>query len=348
MLQKLNIWLNSVFRNSDINKLLAVCAAVLLFAWCFASEITPLFGGLLGAYLLEGGVQRLEKHGISRTTASSLIVLLTFSVVVVSLALLPLLALQLRGVATDLPNIVDTIVGVMAVISDHLPDDFLPAEEEIRAGTKDAITAAGKTLLDNSLGIAVNVFSLFVYLVLLPLLMFFLLKDKALLLAMIQRYAPSTPIFGELWARMDAQFGSYVRGKFIEAAIIGIASWASFAFFELNYAFSLAALIALAVFVPFIGAIVVTVPVLALAYLQFGTSTEFWWVVGLYAAIQTFDGQVLVPLLFSEVVKLHPVAIFISIIFFGNLWGVWGIFFAIPLASIIKSFILVIDARRSL
>ena len=347
MLQKLNAWLNSVFSNSDINKLLAAGGALLLFVWFFAEEITPLFGGLLAAYFLEGAVLRLEKHGIKRTAAASLIILLTFSVIIVSLGLLPLFALQLRGVANDLPNIVDTLVAAGAAVSAHLPGDLLPAEDEIRAGAGDAVGAVGKFLLDNSLGIAGNVFSLFLYLVLTPLLAFFLLKDKALLLAVIKRYAPSTPIFGELWAGMDAQFGSYIRGKFIEAAFVGVLSGAAFAYWEFNYAFSLAALIGLSVFVPFVGAIAVTFPVVALAFIQFGASPEFWWVVGLYAAIQTFDAQVVVPLLFSEVVKMHPVAIFMAIIFFGNLWGVWGVFFAIPLASIIKSVILVIDARRA-
>ncbi|MGI9298404.1 MAG: AI-2E family transporter [Gammaproteobacteria bacterium] len=347
MLQKLNAWLDSVFRNSDINKLLAVGAALLLFLWFFAGEITPLFGGLLAAYLLEGGVQRLEKRGISRAAAATLTVLLTVSAVAVLLGLLPLFALQLRGVANDLPNIVDSLVAAAAAVDAHLPGELLPEEKQIRADAGDAVASAGKFLLDNSLGIAVNVFSLFLYLVLTPLLVFFLLKDKTLLLAMIQRYSPKTPIFGELWAGMDAQFGSYIRGKFIEAAVIGVLSWAAFSFWDLNYAFSLAALIGLSVFVPFVGAIAVTFPVLALAYIQFGASPEFWWIVGLYTVIQVLDGQVLVPLLFSEVVKLHPVAIFTAIIFFGNLWGLWGVFFAIPLASIIKTIALVIDARRA-
>ena len=347
MLQKLNAWLDSVFQNPDINKLLAVGAAFLLFIWLFADQITPLFAGLLIAYLLEDIVQQVEKRGTSRALAASLVVVMTSSVVILLFGLLPLFALQLRGVVNDLPNIVDTLVSAAAAINHYMPENVFPREDEIRADTSESIATVGKFLLDNSLGIAGNVFSLFLYLVLMPLFVFFLLKDKAILIAIMQHYLPSTPVFGELWEKLDEQFGSYVRGKFIESAIIGILSWGSFAFFDLNYAFTLAALVGLSVFVPFVGAIAVTFPVLALAYIQFGASPEFWWIVGLYTVIQTFDGQVLVPILFSGVVKLHPVAIFAAIIFFGNLWGVWGVFFAIPLASIIKSVVLVIDARRA-
>ena len=347
MLQKLNAWLESVFHNSDVNKLLAVGATAALFLWFFTDEITPLFGGALVAYLLEGEVQRLERHGWSRTAAAGTAVVLAAAVFVVFVSMLPLLALQLRGFAGELPSLLTLAGAAGAALSPYLPAEFVsPTEAELKEALNDFAALTGKFLLDRSFGFAANVFSLFLYLVLLPLLVFFLLKDKAMIMATIRQYAPSSPIFGELWASVDEQFGSYVRGKFIEAGIIGSLSWLAFHFWDLNYAFSLAALIGLSVFVPFVGAIAVTFPVLLVAYAQFGGEPAFFWVVGLYAVIQIFDGQVLVPLLFSEVVKLHPVAIFAAIIFFGGLWGVWGVFFAIPLASLIKSVLLVINARR--
>ncbi len=348
MLQRLNGWLSSVFSNSDINKLLAVLAAVFLFLHFFAGEVAPLFGALLVAYLLEGAVQRLEKRGVSRAAATSLCVLFGATATFISIGLLPLFALQLRGAANDLPGIIGALNSMLEGAGAYLPAGFDSWEKKIAGLANETISAGGEFLLNNLAGIAVNVFSLFLYLVLLPLLVFFLLKDKNSLIRSLSRYVPSTPIFRELWESMDAQFGSYIRGKFIEVAVIGVSSWLAFAFLELNYAFSLACLIGLSVFVPFVGAVAVTIPVVALAYIQFGADATFFWIVGIYALIQTFDGQVLVPLLFSGVVKLHPVAIFAAIIFFGNLWGVWGVFFAIPLASLVKSLLLVIDARRTI
>ena len=61
------------------------------------------------------------------------------------------------------------------------------------------------------------------------------------------------------------------------------------------------------------------------------------YVTGAYAVIQLLDGNVLVPLLFAEVVNLHPVATIASLCVFGGLWGFWGVFFAIPLATLIQA-----------
>ena len=81
------------------------------------------------------------------------------------------------------------------------------------------------------------------------------------------------------------------------------------------------------------------VPVAAVAYLQFGWGGDFALVMVIYGVIQFIDGNILVPLLFSEAVNLHPVAIITAILFFGGVWGFWGIFFAIPLATLLKAVI---------
>ena len=73
------------------------------------------------------------------------------------------------------------------------------------------------------------------------------------------------------------------------------------------------------------------------AYVQFGLGPGFFWALSTYLVIQALDGNVLVPILFSEVVNLHPVAIIVAILFFGGIWGFWGIVFAIPLATVVQA-----------
>ena len=136
---------------------------------------------------------------------------------------------------------------------------------------------------------------------------------------------------------MKAQVSNYVRGKFLEILIVGIVSYLAFAFMDLRYAGLLALLVGLSVVVPYIGAAVVTIPVAAVAFVQWGWSSEFYWLLGIYALIQALDGNVLVPLLFSEAVNLHPIAIIVAVLVFGGLWGFWGVFFAIPLATLLKA-----------
>ena len=80
-----------------------------------------------------------------------------------------------------------------------------------------------------------------------------------------------------------------------------------------------------------------TVPVALVALFQWGLTPDFYWAVAAYLIIQALDGNLLAPLLFSEAVDLHPVAIIVAILFFGGIWGFWGVFFAIPLATVIQA-----------
>ncbi len=115
-----------------------------------------------------------------------------------------------------------------------------------------------------------------------------------------------------------------------------------FLLFGLNYSLLLAVLVGFSVLIPYIGAFVVTIPVVGVALFQFGAGTEFWSCFAVYLIIQALDGNLLVPVLFSEAVNLHPLVIILSVVIFGGLWGFWGVFFAIPLATLIKA---VIHAR---
>jgi putative permease len=143
----------------------------------------------------------------------------------------------------------------------------------------------------------------------------------------------------EVWIDLDSKIASYVRGKFIEVLVVWFTSFIAFTFMGLNYAMLLSLLVGLSVIIPYVGATVVTIPVAMIAFFQWGATSEFWYLIAIYTLIQFLDGNLLVPLLFSEVVNLHPVAIIVAVVFFGSLWGVWGVFFAIPLATLIQAII---------
>ena len=176
--------------------------------------------------------------------------------------------------------------------------------------------------------------------VLIPLMVFFFLKDREQILAWFTSFLPAKrPMLSRIWSEMNLQFANYVRGKVIEIILVGGVSYASFAFLGLNYAALLALLVGLSVIIPYIGATLVTIPVVAVAFFQWGIGPSFYWVLGAYGVIQLLDGNVLVPLLFSEAVNLHPVAIIVAVLFFGGVWGVWGVFFAIPLATLVSAIV---------
>ena len=184
----------------------------------------------------------------------------------------------------------------------------------------------------------VGVITVLVYLVLMPLLVFFFMKDKELILNWFRRLLPQhRGIAGDVWKDMDRQISNYVRGKAWEILIAWAVYYATFHAFGLRYAMLLSLLVGLSVIIPYAGAAMVTVPVLLVAWFEWGWTHQFIWLTIAYFVIHTLDGNVLVPLLFSEVVNLHPVAIIVAILVFGGIWGFWGVFFAIPLATLVQA-----------
>lgn len=145
---------------------------------------------------------------------------------------------------------------------------------------------------------------------------------------MLQFLPSDTSLSLRVWQEVDKQISNYVRGKFVEVFILWAISYLVFWWLGLNYAMLLAVLMGLSVVIPYVGATLVTFPVLGVAYVQWGVGggDQFMYVFIAYSVIQALDGVILVPLLFSEAVNLHPVAIIVAILFFGGLWGFWGVF----------------------
>ena len=145
---------------------------------------------------------------------------------------------------------------------------------------------------------------------------------------------------------MDRQIGNYIRGKIIQISIVAVANSLVFLYFELDYAILLAVIIGISVIIPYIGAVIVTFPLILVGYLQWGFSSTLTYMLASYFIVQALDGNLLVPILFSNAVNLHPVAIIVAILFFGSIWGMWGVFFAIPLATLVRTVLMVWPVAR--
>jgi len=185
-----------------------------------------------------------------------------------------------------------------------------------------------------------SLFSIVIYFILVPLVMFFLLKDQKKILGYMTSWLPKERrMLRNIANEMNEQIANYIRGKVIEMIVVAVFTYIVFAIMGLKYAQLLALLVGLSVLIPYIGAAAVTIPVVVVAFYQYGASSDFWYLVIAYLVVQGVDGNILVPLLFSEAVNLHPLAIILAVLFFGGIWGFWGIFFAIPLATLVKAII---------
>jgi putative permease len=169
-------------------------------------------------------------------------------------------------------------------------------------------------------------------------MVFFLLKDRDPIIAWVRGQLPEErALAAGIWRDVDRKIGAYMRGKTYEIFIVGAFSWVAFTVLRVDYAILLASLSGLSVLVPYVGVVAVGVPVGLVSLVQFGPGAEFAAVLGAYTVIQIIDGNVLAPLLISEAVDIHPIAVVVAILVFGGIWGLWGVFFAIPLATVATS-----------
>lgn len=340
MLELLLQWYRRRFTDPQAIALLAILLATFCILFFFNGLLAPLLVAIVLAYLLEWPTVRLERLGCSRSWATTLVLivfaalLLILLLVVVPVAWqqginltheLPSMLTRLYQFATRLPERFPTLmdVGIVDIVVENL---------------RTRLSGLGDQVVKYSLASLVGLMTLAIYLVLVPLMVFFLLKDKEQLLNAVRRVLPrNRGLAGQVWIEMNQQVSNYIRGKVLEMVVVGIASWIGFLAIGMNYALLLAVLVGVSVLIPYIGAMVVTIPVIGVGLGQWGLTGDFWTMMIIYLIIQGLDGNILVPVLFSEAVNLHPLVIILSVVIFGGLWGFWGVFFAIPLATLIKA-----------
>ena len=313
-----------------------------LLIFVLNAHLMPILVAIIIAYLAEGMVVWLHKINLGRTVAASFVTALMITAILLAFfVLLPLLSRQVSELFREMPNMLGKGQQLLLRLPEEYPDYISASQiEEILTLARIELTSFGQRVVSLSLSSVVGIITFLVYMILLPLMVFFFLKDKDLIIRWLADFLPDERrLLRAVWAELDIKIASYVRGKVIEVLIIWSASYIAFAVMGLDYAMLLSLAVGLSVIIPYVGATVVTFPVALIAFFQWGFTTEFGWLMAIYALIQFVDGNLLVPLLFSEVVNLHPVAIIVAVVFFGSLWGVWGVFFAIPLATLIQAII---------
>lgn len=340
MLKIFRNWLDRYFSNEEALLLLLLLIAGLVVVLTLGQVLAPMIASIVIAFLMQGMVARLRQWGAPHWLAVSIAFMVLMAMLVtLFFVVLPILWHQLVKFFGELPRMIVEWQNLVMLLPEKYPQLISERQlSDIFASMTSEISSLGQGLLSFSLANVPVLIGLLVYLVLVPILVFFFLKDSRLIIDWCANYLPKNrPMMSRIWQEMNQQFANYVRGKVIEILIVGAVSYVVFFLLGLNYAALLAIVVGLSVLVPYIGAAVATLPVAFVAYFQWGWASEFIYVMFAYGIIQALDGNVLVPLLFSEAVNLHPVAIILAVLVFGGLWGFWGVFFAIPLATLVKA-----------
>ncbi|HXR01488.1 MAG TPA: AI-2E family transporter [Pseudomonas sp.] len=344
MFKVLRDWMQRYFSDEE-----AVVLAVLLFlaftiVLTLGGMLAPVLAGLVLAFLMQGMVVQLERLRMPEGAAVGVVFALFMGALgIFLLVLVPLLWHQLITLFNELPGMLAKWQSLLLLLPERYP--HLVSDEQVLQAIEAArgeIGKFGQWALTFSLSSLPLLVAMMIYLVLVPILVFFFLKDRRMISRWVRGYLPrERTLITRVAEEMNRQIANYIRGKVIEIFICGAVTYIAFVTMGLNYSALLAMLVGISVVVPYVGAVVVTVPVAFIALFQWGWSDQFIYLMAVYGIIQTLDGNVLVPLLFSQTVSLHPVAIICAVLLFGGLWGFWGIFFAIPLATLFKA---VLDA----
>ncbi|MFW0767586.1 AI-2E family transporter [Trabulsiella odontotermitis] len=340
MLELLMQWYRRRFSDPEAIALLVILLAGFVILFFFNGLLAPLLVAIVLAYLLEWPTIRLERIGCSRRWATSIVLVLFVGILLLlALVVMPIAWQQGINLIRDMPGMLNQLMSYAATLPRRFPALMDAGIVDVVAeNMRSRMLTLGDSVVKYSLASLVGLLTLSVYLVLVPLMVFFLVKDKEQMLNAVRRVLPrNRGLAGQVWNEMNQQITNYIRGKVFEMIVVSIATWIGFVLFGLNYSLLLAVLVGFSVLIPYIGIFVVTFPVVGVALFQFGLSTEFWSVFAVYLIIQALDGNLLVPVLFSEAVNLHPLVIILSVVIFGGLWGFWGVFFAIPLATLIKA-----------
>jgi putative permease len=333
-------WFRRYFSDPEaIILLLLLITAIFLLAW-IGDILTPLLASLVIAYLLQGIVSRLERLNVPHVLAVILVFFVFLGLCFFAvLGLVPLLWTQANHLISELPSMVNQGQLLFGKLAATYPSYV--SEQQLHSlllEFKTEFARAGQVILSASISSIPTIIMLAVYFVLVPVMVYFFLMDKSILVQWLKKYLPQRrTVIRKLWLEVHRQIGNYIRGKVLEIILVTVVCLAFFSWIHLPYSVLLSVLVGLSTIVPYVGAVVVTIPIVLVGFFQWGWHASFAYLLIGYTIIVILDGNVLVPLLFSEAVSLHPIAIILAVLFFGGIWGFWGVFFAIPLAIVVKA-----------
>ncbi|MBK8815752.1 MAG: AI-2E family transporter [Methylococcaceae bacterium] len=332
---------NRFMPNAQAFSLAIILLVSFVLIYSLSDLLKPVYISIVLAYFLEGVVTKVEMLRAPRFVAVALVFCgFMAGLVFLLFYLMPLITQQAVELVQNIPAFISRMQTQIMRLPEKYPQFINESKiQEIMFTVQKELLVYGQNVLSISAASVVGLVSAMIYLFLVPMMVFFFLKDKNLLVDWVLQYLPKDRHLSiRVWEEIEVQIGNYVRGKFTEVFILWIVSYITFEAMKLNYSMLLSVLMGLSVIIPYIGATLVTFPVLLVAYFQWGFEGDnFMYAAIAYSIIQALDGVVLVPVLFSEAVNLHAIAIIIAILFFGGIWGFWGVFLAIPLATVVKA-----------
>lgn len=312
-----------------------------LFLWLFSGILLPFVAGMALAYLLDPVADRLERMGMSRTLAVTLILILFVMISVLAvLVMVPILGNQLAGFAARLPDYMDRLQELVnTTAGSHIVSALNISPEDVK-GSLGGIVNQGATWVGTILTSVLNggaaLMSVVSLLVVTPVVAFYMLLDWDRMVAQVDGYLPrdhKQTIRG-LAREMDDGVSNFVRGQVSVCILLGLFYAVGLTIAGLNFGLLIGLFAGLITFIPYIGSILGGLVAVGVALVQFWPDWQMVAIVAaIFAAGQFIEGNILQPKLVGSSVGLHPVWLMFALFAFGTLFGFVGMLIAVPAAT---------------
>lgn len=317
----------------------AIGLAIFGALWLLSSVLFPFLVGLAIAYLLDPLVDRVERWGISRATATSLVMAAFFiALVVVCVILAPLLYDQLYGLSDRILRGAENLQTVLRPYIEkylQMPSmpDSAPGGESLGMATQ-ALRWAGSFAGQLITG-GLAVFNIVSLVFITPVVAFYLLRDWAGIVATVDMWLPRdhAPTIRKLLHEIDVRLAGFLRGQALVCLSLGIFYAIGLTLVGLHYGLIIGLATGLASFIPYVGMLAGAATGLAVAFFQFESWIWVAIVAGIFLAGQFIEGNFVSPILVGDRVGLHPVWLMLAVLAGGALLGFVGVLIAVPAAA---------------
>lgn len=334
-------------------QLLAIAAVIIFVIWLLAPVLMPFAVAAMLAYLGDPLADRLQRLGMGRAWAVSIVFTVIALIVIGSLLLLvPLIQHQFENLAENLPRYVEWAKGTalpwvqqrLHLDPNIFDTDRLIATIKEHIGSVSSVLATAVTKVTQSgMGIVMWLTNL----VLIPVVAFYLLRDWDTMIAHIQRLLPRSiePIVVRLSRESDQVLGAFVRGQLLVMLALGVFYGLGLTLCGISIGPLIGMVAGLLSFVPYLGFMIGFVAAMIAALVQYGDWTHVLLVAGVFTVGQLLEGYVLVPRLVGGKIGLHPVAVIFAVLAGGHLFGFLGVLLALPAASVVVVVLRYVFAR---
>ncbi len=311
-------------------------AVLVLVLWLLGATLLPFLMGAAIAYFLDPLVDRLQRLGIGRGLATSIIAVTVLLLCAVLLVVaVPALVWQVQGLVEAMPDYLNRVMTLLAYRYPELFGENSPLWRNM-SGFETMLRENGMTVANQVLAGSLKVIDYAILLVVTPVVAFYLLLDWDRLVERANAILPREHALTirRLAREIDAVLAGFVRGQLTVCLILGGFYAIALALIGLQFGILVGLIAGLLSFIPYIGSIVGMVLSIGIALFQFWG--EWFWVAavaGVFFFGQFVEGNILSPNLVGKSVGLHPVWLILALSVFGALFGFAGLLVAVPVAA---------------